>query len=211
MCSEPCLTHCTVHLPCGRFAGRIELSRLHTLHTAHTSNDKPAAFEEALAQMLTRTKNCNNKAPILWHVPREILVALRIGLSLDTELFTDPLTFDRGMRSHYSSDDQDSVFGADYDPYGIIWSYYSLCVPPMDDSDMLKALRWAILSAAQPESRALTAVILSSAPSTAYRRLLNHPFVHHIMQVPARTMHQIIQARRQLEPAEWPRQRPHPP
>ena len=120
VCSEPGSTHCTVHLPCGRFVGRVILTRLHTLHTAYVSCDRPAGFEEALAQLLTRTKKCNNKAPIMWHVPREILVALRIGLSLDTELFTDPLTSDRGMRLYYSSDSQDSVFGANYDPYSTI-------------------------------------------------------------------------------------------
>ena len=59
----------------------------------------------------------------------------------------------------------------------------SYCSPEEDDKDMDKAVRWAIASAQILQQPSLTAFILPAKPSTAYRRWLDHPLLHSLLDL----------------------------
>ena len=186
--SSPDSLTCSVHLPCGRYAGSLPLARLDLLHTAYLAHGvQGLGFEEAVAQLLMRKRpKATGKSPT-WRLPAALVSALQRGLQLDTELFASCLSFESGMQSYCSSEADDEHFGANPEAFTgtAAWAGRTLCVPAQDSASTLKALRWAIASAVRPESTSLTALIVTPAPSSGYRRWLNHPAVRELLQVPA--------------------------
>ena len=186
--SSPASFTCSVHLPCGRYAGSLPLARLDQLHTAYQAHGtQDMGFEEAVAQLLMRKRLKTTGKSLTWKLPAALVAALQRGLQLDTELFASCLTFDSGMRSYCSSEAGDEHFKADPEAYTgtAAWAGRTLCVPPQDSASTLKALRWAIASAEKPDSTSLTALFVTPAPSAAYKRWLNHPSVQEVLSMPA--------------------------
>ena len=175
------------HLPCGRYAGSLPLARLDLLHTAYMAHGtQDTGCEEAVAQLLMRKRPKETGKSHTCRLPAALVTALQRGLQLDTELFASCLTFDSGMRSYCSTEPGDEQFGANPDAYTgtAAWARRTLCVPPQDSASMLKALRWAIASAEKPDSTSLTALVVTPAPSAAYKRWLNHLSVREVLTVP---------------------------
>ena len=140
-----------------------------------------------MAQPLMRKRPKETVKSPTCRLPAALVSSLQRGLDLETELFASCLTFESGMQSYCSSEADDEQFGANPDAYTgtAAWAGRTLCVPPQDSASTLKALRWAIASAVKPESTSLTALIVTPAPSSGYRRWLNHPAVRELLQVAA--------------------------
>ena len=182
-------TLCTIHVPSGHTAGSLPLDRVQLLYRAFTAQEQSAdsTFEAAVAQLLIRSRPARAKGarpPVsdCPGAPTEI-TALHIGLQLQIELFSSPLMFGSGTRSYYSSCTADAAFGANLDCYARVWGGFSYCSPEEDDKDMDKAVRWAIASAQILQQPSLTAFIPPAKPSTAYRRWLDHPLLHTLLDL----------------------------
>ena len=183
-------TSCTVHMPSGHTAGPLPLDRVQLLYRAFTAQEQSAdsTFEAAVAQLLIRSRPARAKGARppgsdCPGAPTEIITALHIGLQLQIELFSSPLTFGFGTRSYYSSCTADAAFGANLDCYARVWGGFSYCSLGEDDKDMDKAVRWAIASAQILQQPSLTAFILPAKPSTAYTRWLDHSLLHTLLDL----------------------------
>ena len=144
--SSPDSFTCSVHLPCGRYAGSLPLARLDLLHTAylaHGNQDK--GFEEAMAQLLMRKRPKETGKSPTCRLPAALVAALQRGLRLDTELLASCLTFDSGMRSYCSTEPGDEQFGANPEAYTgtAAWAGRTLCVPHQDSASTLMPFGWS--------------------------------------------------------------------
>ena len=144
-------TLCTVHMPSGHTVGSLLLDRVQLLYRSFIAQEKSAdsTFGAAVAQLLipSRPAGARPSGSGCSRAPTEVITALHIGLQLQTEQFSSPLTFGSGTRSYYSSCTADAAaFGAKLDCYSRVWGGISYCSPNEDDNDTAKAVRWAIAS-----------------------------------------------------------------
>ena len=88
------------------------------------------------------------------------------------------------MSSYNAVKQEDQAFGANFDAFGMPWLGASQANPEYEATDMDKAVRWAIMSAASTEEGSLTTFILPEWPFTAYYKHMTNPRVHHLVTVP---------------------------
>ena len=175
-----------MHTPTGHTAGTVPVPALHVLYEGFIPQGHHAdkCFEAVVAGLLQRRAAELNHKKAAWRAPERILTALQDAFAVETELFADALQISPRLTHYYTGSPADSDFGGNANPYSSAWTGYCLCIPQEDDKGMNKALRWAIASASVPSTASLTVMVLPVIPSTAYRRWLNHPLVHTVLQVP---------------------------
>ena len=159
-----------VFAPNGTFVGCLTTARASVLQHAFSSqtNDerRSGSFAMHLAALLVRYQDgfeaddARTKQKNHWATPDGYIKALQDGLSINTERFSSPLNFTPTMQHYYTLYKEDGVFGANHDAFSCAWVGASQCNPEYEHEDMDKAVRWALASAAQTETAALTAFVL---------------------------------------------------
>ena len=153
---------------------------------------RPESFECELVLLLSRyraksTHDAGGRVNLRnhWAVPDTVMTALRSVTSFDTELFASPLNVSSHTLHYCSVFGRDQLFGATLDAYSRQWTGSVELNPEYEAPDMLKAVRWALASAAVSESPFLALTVLPSWASHPHALALRtHPDVHLLTTVP---------------------------
>ena len=164
------------------------------LHSARPdlASLRPETFECELVLLLRRyrarsTHDAGGRIDLKnhWAVPDTVLAALRSVTSFDTELFASPLNVSSSTLHYCSVFSRDQLFGATLDAYSRQWSGSVELNPEYEAPDMLKAVRWALASAAATASPFLALAILPAWTSHPHAAALrSHSGVHLLTTVP---------------------------
>lgn len=189
-----------IYSPAGKTCGTILPARLLLLQTAfeHTKHCNSSlhekyhnpSFEHAVVSLLSRYNDkgkhsTQSNMQQHWSTPDAYMKAMKEGLQLSTERFASPLNFSPHLTSYYSLQEEDQLFGANYDTYSTKWTGASQARPEYESAAMDKAVRWAIASCEDTAEPVLTVFVLpwQTQKSTAYAKWLCHPSVQEIKTV----------------------------
>ena len=182
----------------GKVVGTITTERLNILYAAFNNmlNNEPelmntlgaTCFEHEVALLMNRYKIPKEDDVIKTNklrrsTPNVYMRAFMDGLGVQCERFASLLDFHLEMQQYYSLHDRGKVFGANTDAYRTKWQGISQAYPPWTSNDMDKAMKWAILSAAQSSEATLTLLILPEDKGSSYCKWALHPRVTLLTQV----------------------------
>ncbi len=188
-------TVASVYNPSGKLCGSITMHRLRILYDAfrHSQLHQPDTHKEyghldfptAIARLLNRYTNKasdgskKSKLANQCTTPDRYMQAFRDGLSVTTERFASPLNFNPNMTCYFSMYAEDALFGANFDAYSVKWTGASQLNPEYEAVAIIKAMRWAILSAQEATEPLLTTFVLPwwDDKGSSYARWLSHQTV----------------------------------
>ena len=109
------------------------------------------------------------------------------ALKLTVECFASPLNFCPEIQQYFSAKQDDQAFGAGVDAYSISWLGASEADPEYEHAEMVKAVRWAIVSAATTQEASRTMFILPEWTRSACYRCMPDTRVHRLIFIPQDT------------------------
>ena len=131
-------TMANVYNSSGKLCGSITMHRLRVLYSTfrHSQLHQPDThkhyghldFATAIARLLNRYTNKatdgskRSKLANQCTTPDKYMQAFRDGLSVTTERFASPLSFNPIMACYFSMYAEDALFGANFDAYSVKWT-----------------------------------------------------------------------------------------
>ena len=119
-----------------------------------------------------------------WATPDEYIHAIVASMGVTHERFASPLNANPAFQTYSSAFERDQVFGATWDAYRTSWHTSSYCNPEYEDTEMDKAVRWAIASTQHTPGPVLHYFVLPYWKGTSYAKWLTHQNVHTHLVVP---------------------------